>query len=41
MDAVSSVIQTVVDGFLDSDGSHTTAAVVDKINIFRPDRVFM
>lgn len=23
------------------DGSHTTAAVADKINIFRPDRVFM
>ncbi|KAK2442878.1 serine/threonine-protein kinase ATM [Trifolium repens] len=41
MDTVSHVIQTIVDGFLESDGSHTTAAVADKINIFRPDRVFM
>ncbi|XP_050879903.1 serine/threonine-protein kinase ATM isoform X2 [Lathyrus oleraceus] len=40
-DIVSLEIQTIVDGFLDLDGSHTTAAVADKINIFRPDRVFM
>nr|XP_012571741.1 serine/threonine-protein kinase ATM isoform X3 [Cicer arietinum] len=42
-DIVSLEIQTIVDGFLDlcRDGNHTTSAVADKINIFRPDRVFM
>ncbi|KAJ1384473.1 PIK-related kinase [Sesbania bispinosa] len=40
-DTVSLVIQTIVDGFLDLDDKCTNAAVVDKINIFRPDRVFM
>ncbi|KAK7281904.1 hypothetical protein RIF29_10269 [Crotalaria pallida] len=40
-DTVSFAIQTVVDGFMDTDGNHTSAAVVDKINIFRPDRAFM
>nr|KYP51531.1 Serine/threonine-protein kinase ATM [Cajanus cajan] len=34
-------IQTIVDGFLDLDDNHASASVVDKINIFRPDRVFM
>ncbi|XP_068483746.1 serine/threonine-protein kinase ATM isoform X2 [Phaseolus vulgaris] len=40
-DIVSLEIQTIVDGFLDSDDNHASASVVDKINIFRPDRVFM
>ncbi|XP_019416969.1 PREDICTED: serine/threonine-protein kinase ATM isoform X2 [Lupinus angustifolius] len=40
-DTVSFAIKTVVDGFLDMDANHTSAAVVDKINIFRPDRAFM
>ncbi|XP_027337565.1 serine/threonine-protein kinase ATM [Abrus precatorius] len=40
-DTVFLEIQTIVDGFLDQDDNHTSAAVVDKINIFRPDRVFM
>ncbi|XP_057442948.1 serine/threonine-protein kinase ATM [Lotus japonicus] len=39
--AVSLAIQTIVDGFMDLDDNCTSAAVVDKINIFRPDRVFM
>lgn len=34
-------IQTVVDGFLELDSDPTNLSVVDKINIFRPDRVFM
>ncbi|KAL5191985.1 Serine/threonine-protein kinase ATM [Glycine soja] len=40
-DTVSLEIQTIVDGFLDLDDNHASASVVDKINIFRPDRVFM
>ncbi|KAK7354055.1 hypothetical protein VNO80_19511 [Phaseolus coccineus] len=40
-DIVSLEIQTIVDGFLDLDDNHASAPVVDKINIFRPDRVFM
>ncbi|KAJ4974544.1 hypothetical protein NE237_007718 [Protea cynaroides] len=34
-------IQTVVDGFLEMDNHPASICVVDKINIFRPDRVFM
>ncbi|RDY13104.1 Serine/threonine-protein kinase ATM, partial [Mucuna pruriens] len=40
-DSVSLEIRTIVDGFLDLDDNHANAFVVDKINIFRPDRVFM
>ncbi|XP_052731784.1 serine/threonine-protein kinase ATM isoform X5 [Vigna angularis] len=40
-DIVSLEIRTIVDGFLDLDDNHASASVVDKINIFRPDRVFM
>ncbi|GMQ10320.1 hypothetical protein CsSME_00053371 [Camellia sinensis var. sinensis] len=34
-------IQTVVDGFLDMEDCPRSFGVVDKMNIFRPDRVFM
>ncbi|KAM4115239.1 hypothetical protein ACJW30_04G133500 [Castanea mollissima] len=34
-------VQTVVDGFLEMEDNPITVGVVDKINIFRPDRVFM
>ncbi|KAL9227455.1 hypothetical protein vseg_003141 [Gypsophila vaccaria] len=34
-------VRTVVDGFLDMENYHSNEGVVDKINIFRPDRVFM
>ncbi|KAF5933201.1 hypothetical protein HYC85_029372 [Camellia sinensis] len=34
-------IQTVVDGFLDIEDCPRSFGVVDKMNIFRPDRVFM
>ncbi|XP_061349623.1 serine/threonine-protein kinase ATM-like [Gastrolobium bilobum] len=40
-DAVALAIQTIVDGFLDLDDNRTSAAVIDRINIFRPDRTFM
>ncbi|KAK7350621.1 hypothetical protein VNO77_09440 [Canavalia gladiata] len=40
-DTVSLEILTIVDGFLDLDDNQGNSAVVDKINIFRPDRVFM
>ncbi|CAJ1975135.1 unnamed protein product [Sphenostylis stenocarpa] len=40
-DTVSLEIQTIVDGFLNLDDNHASDSVVDKINIFRPDRVFM
>ncbi|KAJ0106487.1 hypothetical protein Patl1_18038 [Pistacia atlantica] len=40
-DTIILAIQTVVDGFLEMDDSARSAGVVDKINIFRPDRVFM
>ncbi|XP_042436712.1 serine/threonine-protein kinase ATM-like isoform X3 [Zingiber officinale] len=39
-DTVVLAVQTVVDGFLDIDTNHISG-VVDKINIFRPDRIFM
>ncbi|OWM90493.1 hypothetical protein CDL15_Pgr014796 [Punica granatum] len=41
MDTIVRAIQTVVDGFLDMGEYRTGAGVIDKINIFRPDRVFM
>ncbi|XP_074316262.1 serine/threonine-protein kinase ATM [Silene latifolia] len=34
-------VRTVVDGFLDLDNYNSSEGVIDKINIFRPDRVFM
>ncbi|KAF7806084.1 serine/threonine-protein kinase ATM-like [Senna tora] len=40
-ETVSCAIQAVVDGFLETADNHTSAGVADKINIFRPDRVFM
>ncbi|KAJ0962868.1 hypothetical protein J5N97_027990 [Dioscorea zingiberensis] len=33
-------IRTVVDGFLEMDDHDTKEGIVDKVNIFRPDRVF-
>lgn len=40
-DTIARGIQTIVDGFLEMEDYATSACVVDKINIFRPDRVFM
>ncbi|KAI3512910.1 hypothetical protein L1887_20232 [Cichorium endivia] len=40
-DTVQRAIQTVVDGFLNMEEVPSSMVVVDKINIFRPDRVFM
>ncbi|KAK9073522.1 hypothetical protein SSX86_007846 [Deinandra increscens subsp. villosa] len=40
-DTIQRAIKTVVDGFLNMEDSPSSIAVVDKINIFRPDRVFM
>ncbi|XP_044477149.1 serine/threonine-protein kinase ATM isoform X3 [Mangifera indica] len=40
-DTIIHAIQTVVDGFLEMDDYARSAGVIDKINIFRPDRVFM
>ncbi|GLJ18554.1 hypothetical protein SUGI_0330040 [Cryptomeria japonica] len=40
-DTIVLAIQTVVDGFLETDQLASYSGVVDKINIFRPDRVFM
>ncbi|KAL7139007.1 hypothetical protein ABFS83_09G021400 [Erythranthe nasuta] len=40
-DTIACAIQTVVDGFLDSENQSIGCNLVDKINIFRPDRVFM
>ncbi|XP_017973415.1 PREDICTED: serine/threonine-protein kinase ATM isoform X2 [Theobroma cacao] len=40
-DNVVCAIQTVVDGFLEMEDGHASVSVIDKINIFRPDRVFM
>ncbi|ONK66300.1 uncharacterized protein A4U43_C06F6270 [Asparagus officinalis] len=39
-DTVVLSVQTIVDGFFEMDESPKTVGVVDKINIFRPDRVF-
>uniref|UniRef100_A0A2P2L2S6 Serine/threonine-protein kinase ATM n=1 Tax=Rhizophora mucronata TaxID=61149 RepID=A0A2P2L2S6_RHIMU len=40
-DVVAHAIQTVVDGFLEKEDYAASGVVLDKINIFRPDRVFM
>ncbi|KAL8457793.1 hypothetical protein ACS0TY_035608 [Phlomoides rotata] len=40
-DTIARAVQTVVDGFLDSEDHSRSLNLVDKINIFRPDRVFM
>ncbi|KAI9173943.1 hypothetical protein LWI28_009144 [Acer negundo] len=40
-DTIVHAIKTVVDGFLEMEDCLRSAGVVDKINIFRPDRVFM
>ncbi|KAM3751704.1 hypothetical protein ACB098_04G130100 [Castanea mollissima] len=40
-DTIVHAVQTVVDGFLEMEDNPITVGVVDKINIFRPDRVFM
>ncbi|XP_023765032.1 serine/threonine-protein kinase ATM isoform X1 [Lactuca sativa] len=40
-DTIQRAIQTVVDGFLNMEEAPCSMVVVDKINIFRPDRVFM
>ncbi|KAM6570000.1 hypothetical protein CsatB_017985 [Cannabis sativa] len=41
LDIVERAIRTIVDGFLEMDDYPTRAGVIDKINIFRGDRVFM
>ncbi|XP_058091812.1 serine/threonine-protein kinase ATM isoform X2 [Magnolia sinica] len=41
VDTIVLAIRTIVDGFLEMDDHHTNAGVIDKIHIFRPDRVFM
>ncbi|XP_017218492.1 serine/threonine-protein kinase ATM [Daucus carota subsp. sativus] len=40
-DTVVDAIRTVVDGFLETEQCARDFGVLDKINIFRPDRVFM
>lgn len=40
-ETVARAIQTVVDGFLEMEDYPRSVSVLDKINIFRPDRVFM
>uniref|UniRef100_A0A2C9VRS0 Serine/threonine-protein kinase ATM n=1 Tax=Manihot esculenta TaxID=3983 RepID=A0A2C9VRS0_MANES len=40
-ETVARAVQTVVDGFLETEDYPTSVAVLDKIKIFRPDRVFM
>ncbi|CAA0826719.1 ataxia-telangiectasia mutated, partial [Striga hermonthica] len=40
-DTIEIAIRIIVDGFLDSEDQSTNSNLVDKINIFRPDRVFM
>ncbi|KZV34741.1 serine/threonine-protein kinase ATM [Dorcoceras hygrometricum] len=40
-DTIACTIQTIVDGFLDSEEHSKSFILVDRINIFRPDRVFM
>ncbi|KAL1222123.1 Serine/threonine-protein kinase ATM [Cardamine amara subsp. amara] len=38
---ISLAVQTVVDGFLETGDYPKNAVITDRINIFRPDRVFM
>ncbi|GAY47387.1 hypothetical protein CUMW_104190 [Citrus unshiu] len=40
-DTIVHAVRTVVDGFLEMQDCPRSAGVVDKINVFRPDRVFM
>ncbi|XP_060670261.1 serine/threonine-protein kinase ATM [Ziziphus jujuba] len=40
-ETVAKAIRTVVDGFLEMEDYRASFGVIDKINIFRPDRVFM
>ncbi|XP_024973398.1 serine/threonine-protein kinase ATM isoform X4 [Cynara cardunculus var. scolymus] len=40
-ETIQRAIQTVVDGFLNMEPVPCSVVVMDKINIFRPDRVFM
>ncbi|EOA23378.1 hypothetical protein CARUB_v10016554mg [Capsella rubella] len=40
-DTISLAVQTVVDGFLEIADYPKKEAITDRINIFRPDRVFM
>ncbi|XP_064968170.1 serine/threonine-protein kinase ATM-like isoform X2 [Musa acuminata AAA Group] len=40
-DTVVLAVQTVVDGFLEMDDHPITVGIIDKINIFRADRIFM
>ncbi|KAJ8476072.1 hypothetical protein OPV22_019799 [Ensete ventricosum] len=40
-DTVVVAVQTVVDGFLEMDDHPITVGIIDKINIFRADRIFM
>ncbi|XP_055826815.1 serine/threonine-protein kinase ATM isoform X2 [Solanum dulcamara] len=39
-ETIARAIMTVVDGFLEIDASSQNIGLIDKINIFRPDRVF-
>lgn len=41
LDTIARAVQTIVDGFLEMDDCPTSIGVVDKLNIFRADRVFM
>ncbi|XP_023004525.1 serine/threonine-protein kinase ATM isoform X2 [Cucurbita maxima] len=40
-DTIVFAVRTVVDGFLEMENKETTIGVIDRINVFRPDRVFM
>ncbi|XP_019058626.1 PREDICTED: serine/threonine-protein kinase ATM isoform X2 [Tarenaya hassleriana] len=40
-DTVARAIQTIVDGFLEMSDFPVNSGLIDRINIFRPDRVFM
>ncbi|XP_078431049.1 serine/Threonine-kinase ATM-like protein isoform X2 [Wolffia australiana] len=37
---ITSAIQVVVDSFIERDNSRDTDFIIDKLNVFRPDRVF-
>ncbi|KAF3329020.1 serine/threonine-protein kinase ATM [Carex littledalei] len=39
-ETIARSVKTIVDGFLEMDDNISSVHVVDKINIFRPDRVF-
>ncbi|XP_022135092.1 serine/threonine-protein kinase ATM isoform X3 [Momordica charantia] len=40
-DTIVLAVRTVVDGFLEMEDNGMTIGVIDRINVFRPDRVFM